>query len=92
MSRGAPQHLPGRQRSLEKLRKQKNQYHKEWFNTLFLYYEILSAKCVPCQGAVPRSSDFQENLVMVRCTMLGDEELGRVYHAEFFAWYAQRVG
>jgi len=28
---------------------------------------------------------------MVRCTMLGDEELGRVYHAEFFAWYAQRV-
>jgi len=28
---------------------------------------------------------------MVRCTMLGDEELGRVYHADFFAWYAQRV-
>jgi len=25
------------------------------------------------------------------CTMFGDEELGRVYHAEFFAWYAQRV-
>ena len=25
------------------------------------------------------------------CAMLGDEELGRVYHADFFAWYAQRV-
>jgi len=23
--------------------------------------------------------------------MLGDEELGKVYQAEFFAWYAQRV-
>jgi len=23
--------------------------------------------------------------------MPGDEDLGRVYHAEFFAWYAQRV-
>jgi len=22
--------------------------------------------------------------------MHGDEELGRVYHAKFFAWYAQR--
>ena len=58
----------------------------------FLYYEILSAKCVPRQGDVPRSSDFQENLVMVRCTMLWDEELCRVYHAEFVAWYAQRTG
>jgi len=28
---------------------------------------------------------------MVRCTMIGDEELCKVYHAEFFAWYAQRV-
>jgi len=26
-----------------------------------------------------------------KCTMLGDEELGRVYHAKFFALYAQRV-
>jgi len=28
---------------------------------------------------------------MIRCTTLGDEELGRVYHADFFAWYAQRA-
>ena len=30
-------------------------------------------------------------IVMARCTILGDEELCRVYHAEFFAWYAQRL-
>ena len=28
---------------------------------------------------------------MVRCTMPGDEELGRVYHADFFAWYAHAL-
>jgi len=25
------------------------------------------------------------------CTMLGDEELGMVYHADIFVWYAKRV-
>jgi len=45
----------------------------------------------PCNDNHVRKTWVQENLVMVRCTMLGDEELCRVYHAEFLAWYAQRM-
>ena len=50
--------IHGRRRSPEKLRKPKKQYHKKWLNSLFLYHEILSTKCVPRQGAVPRSSMY----------------------------------
>jgi len=34
---------------------------------------------------------FLSNFSKKACTMLGDEELCGVYHAAFFAWYAQRL-
>jgi len=46
--------------------------------------------CAPNARIMTEVRKIPKNQVLV-VYQLGDEELCRVYHAEFFAWYAQRA-